>query len=444
MFIDEKELLTHIPQARQRYDVIVVGGGNAGIGAAIAAALTGAKVLVIEGRSHFGGTGYLMNWMPMNRMRLKSGEQLGKTHQVFLDALRKYGEDAIIKGKENKFDGSNYSIHPDYLRFAIFEMLESVGADYVLFSPVCGVVKENDRVTGVICQTKSGKVAYYADIVIDASGDADVAYMAGAQMIYGEEGTGKTMEPALGFVVCNADAKKFIDYTLADQRADFNRVIDEYDAKGYAVAKWYQFDMATVSGAVSVNNGGMRHCEAFNAVESDKLTLGERMGMAIAIDFIQIARDAKLPGLENCQLMRVGDAVAVRESRRIVGEYTMTVEDSWTERDFEDAILRRYCQTDRDKIPGKQPAEYKLKMHSGHTFPYRCLIPKGLEGLLVAGRCASATHLGGNVARSMGTMIWMGQAAGIAAAMCAKEKCGVRDVDIKRVQQTIRDFGYPL
>jgi hypothetical protein len=436
---DITAIRAHIPAPGASYDVIVAGGGPAGLGAAYGAARQGARVLLLEARSFLGGVAQLGLWMPMNRL-FKQGESRGGIQEALVAKLTGYGDDACCRGIDNKYAKDGLDIHPDYLRLAAFELLEEVGAHYRLYSPVTGAIKEGDAVTGVRVTDKQGTHAFYAGVTVDATGDGDVAHHAGAEMRQGREEDGRTMPISLSFAVANTDAERALAYINDPEgRAAFDELIARAYDEGYYTAQWYYFDRTTVPGVLSVNNGGPRETwdDPLDGTDPRDLATIERLGIRIAVDFVRLARDKGIPGLESCSLVRVGPQVGVRETRRTVGDYVFRGEDAVAGTRFDDAILLRYGE----HIDGQY---FTKPIVTGHQFPYRALLPKGVENLLMAGRCASYTHEGHAAARSMGNMLGMGQAAGVAAAISVQDGVTPRAVDVSKVQQALVALGAEL
>ncbi len=424
-----------IPPSEAAYDVIVAGGGPAGIGAALAAALNGARTLLLEARSFFGGVATVAPWMPMNRLLLDD-ERRGGVHDLFVDRIRAYGAEASLPGRTNMIDGDGLNIHPDYLQLVTFELLEAQQCHYRLYSPVTDVTMAGDAVRGVVARSKRGLQCFTAAVVVDATGDGDVAAAAGAEMVQGREEDGRSMPVSLVFALSNVDVERFLGY-LAHKRHAFDALLDTAFEEGFAVAAWYSFNRGTVPDVLGVNNGAFRTIGNIDGLEASHLTVAQRMGIQVAVDFVRLARAKSIPGLEACALMRVGADVGVRDTRRLVGEYVLTVEDARNGTEFDDVVARKYGAIDANQL-------YIGEMVSGFAYPYRSLLPKRIDNLLVAGRCGSATFLGHAAGKSMGNMMALGQAAGTAAALCSTEAVTPRKLDVGHLQAVLRRMGARL
>ena len=426
-----------IPEGEERFDVIVAGAGPAGIGAALAAASLGARTLLLEARPYMGGVAATSLWMPVNRLRLDGGPR-GFTHDMLVNKITGYGKDAYVEGKVTWVDGDGLHIHPDYLRLGLFELLEEQGCRYRLNSPVIGAGLEHGAVKELTVGSKGKAARFEAPVFIDCTGDGDLSYHAGAQTFLGREDTGALMPITLGFMLANVDTKRLFAFYESEEVKRFPAIIREAEAMGHAVSAWYSFDRTSIPGVVSVNNGGLKGAGPLNALNPGDSTLAERVGLQIAVDFVAFGRKL-IPGLEHCCLVRTGAAVGVRETRRVLGDYVLTLEDAQRGAEFADVIARRYGAVDQAGLTEEHPA-----MASGYAFPYRALLVKGIEGLLVAGRCGSYTHEGLAAGKSMGNMMAIGQAAGAAAALSVQANVSPRNLPASAVQQALRQRGVKL
>ena len=424
-----------IPLAGGEYDVIVAGGGPAGVGAALAAGAQGARTLLLEARATLGGVAAVAMWMPMNRLLLDGGPR-GGVHDLFVAKLQAMGDLAQVPGKQDNINGDGLDIHPEYLQAALFELLEETGCHYRLFSPVTDALMEGNAVRGVVAGDKTGSHAFAAGCVVDATGDGDVAYHAGAAFMEGREEDGVHMPISLVFALANVDEERLFAY-LADGRKRFKEVIAGAAQEGYATAPWYSFDRTTIPGVVNVNNGAWEGVGSLDGLKARDLTIAQRAGVQVAVDLVRLAREKGIPGLEECCLMRVGANLGIRDTRRIMGDYVLTQEDALTGPEFEDVIARKYGAIDANQL-------YIGPMRSGFAYPYRSLLPKGIENLLIAGRCGSATFLGHAAGKSMGNMMALGQAAGLAAVLSSAQGVTPRALGAGPVQARLREWGVQI
>lgn len=441
MKIQREKVESLIPVDGEEFDVIVAGGGPAGIGAALAAAMEGSKTLLLEDKAFFGGVAAVSGWMPMNRLMLE-GHSRGDVCGRFVQKLKDLGPDAARKGKNSWVDGDGLHVHPDYLRAAVFELMEDTGCKYLLHSPVTGVEMDKDRITGVVCDGKYGRRTYRGKVVIDATGDGDVSYYAGVPTQKGRESDGVFMPVTVGFVIANVDETRLFEALEGEKYGEVTDKIKAMREKGYATSMFYSFDRTTIPGVISVNNGGQEDIGIIDASQVRDVNVSLRMGLQVAMDFVTIVRKLKIPGLENCALVRTGADLGIRETRRIVGDYILTLEDSQQGKEFDDIVARRYGTIDPGGLT--EDKYYHGSIKNGHAYPYRCMLPKNAEGLLVAGRCASLTHLGLTVCKSMGNMMAIGSSAGTAASICAKENITPRQIDIGKLQARLRDMNVKL
>jgi hypothetical protein len=442
-------LYAQCPRQDEPYDVIVAGGGPAGIGAALAAAMTGARTLLLEARSQFGGTATAAMWMEINFLFKDNDEtDRGGVHRILIDAIRQRGRDASIPGRRvasKPGSGGNLNVHPEYLKKVLFDLFDQYGIAYQLYSPVVEVVKDGDRVTGVVVGAKEGRVIFEGKAIVDATGDGDVAFLSGCEMeTEGDEDTGWRPPVTVAWALCNVDCDRLFAWLEGGVELDrhqyeaFNELLADYRAQGYDLPSWIGFNRTTIPGVVSINSGTSLALQ-LDCSQSATLTLVEKMAIDQALDFVRFAREKEVPGMEDAYLMRTGGYAMARDTRRLVGEYRFGGEDVMAGTDFEDAVASKYGGSD----PVGQQRPYTA-IKQGALFPYRALLPRQVEGLLVAGRCSSATMLGHYGGKSMGNMISIGQSAGIAAALCAQQGTLPRELDYRLIQQRLDEMGVSL
>jgi hypothetical protein len=443
------DLYQRSPKQGELYDVIVAGGGPAAIGAALAAAIHSARTLILEARSQFGGTATAAMWMEINFLFKDNNEtDRGGVHRILVDAIRRWGSDASIPGRRKASmsgSGGDLNVHPEYLKKVLFDLFDRYAIDYQLYSPVVDVVKEGNTLTGVVIAAKEGRVTFRGRTIVDATGDGDVAYLAGCEMeTEGDAYTGWRPPVTVAWALCNVDCDRLFAWLDGDIELDrhqyeaFNDLIRDYRQKGYNLPSWIGFNGTTIPGVVSINNGTSLDLR-LDCSKSATLTLVERMAIDQALEFVRFAREKKLPGMENVHLMRTGGYAMARDTRRLVGEYQFGDKDVMEGTDFEDAIASKYGGSD----PVGQQRPYTA-IAQGALFPYRSLLPRDVEGLLVAGRCSSATMLGHYGGKSMGNMISIGQGAGVAAALRAQLDTLPRHLDYRLIQAKLDEMGASL
>ncbi|MFO8008989.1 MAG: FAD-dependent oxidoreductase [Candidatus Brocadiia bacterium] len=444
-----EKLYACMPDPDETYDVIVAGGGPAGVGAALASALNGARTLILEARSQFGGTATAAMWMEINWIFKDNQEtDRGGVHTILTDAIRSWGPDASRPGHRDPNapgSGGNLNVHPEYLKKVLFDLFEQHGIAYQLYSPVVEVVKEDIRVVGVVVAAKEGMVTYRGRAIVDATGDGDVACRAGCEMeTEGDPETGWRPPVTVAWALCNVDCERLFEWLAGGVELDrhqyeaVNNLIGDYRQKGWNLPGWIGFNRTTIPGVVSINNGTSLDMK-LDCSRSATRTLMEKMAIDQAIEFVRFAREKELPGLENVHLMRTGGYAMARDTRRLVGEYRFDDKDVMEGTDFEDAVASKYGGS--DPVGNQRPY---TAIRQGALFPYRSLLPKEVDGLLVAGRCSSATMLGHYGGKSMGNMISIGQAAGVAAALCAEEGVVPRELDHHLIQQRLEEMGVSL
>ena len=447
---------------KRKVDVIVVGGGPAGFGAALAAARNGAETLIIERYGFLGGmmTAGLVRWLPVDK--LKPLEAYGETEPLqggivreLIDRLLEIGgtiDPAVAYQAEVGFE-AYFPTEPEIDKVLLPEMLKEAGADILLHSLVVDAVREGNEVKGVIVESKSGRQAILADMVIDASGDADVAAAAGAEY---EKSDNPLLMTLVAFMA-NVDVEKAIEYSRPEGNEKFNRLVEKATSNGdlklsdkrispsYPLLK-VKFPQILDPKKLPPNwhrrgeAGGWFESVHGDCTSVDDLTSAELKTRAAVLPILNFFRKY-VPGYENAYLAYSGTQIGLRESRRVIRGYYLTADKDMKEGlKHEDAIVKCRVGINRDLsllTPERAPV---------WDIPYRCLVPKSIDGLLVAGRCISIDHKAAAVRspRDIATCICLGQAAGTAAALSVSQKVKARAIDIRVLQATLKKQGANL
>jgi hypothetical protein len=411
------------PPALEGIDVLVVGGGPAGIGAALGAARTGARTLLIENHSFFGGVAAWAMGMQMNQMR-PNGKPRSQIHELVIDKLRAYGDQAVRLGTHEVW------CNVEYLKVALLDALDQVGCKYHVHVRAADALVENDRLTGVVIATKRGLMTIRARTVVDCTGDADVAYYAGAETMIESEAL---MPMTLGLLLANVDA--------ATVRApDIDKAIHAGRPKHPLIPSGFLEIKRVAKGtAWYINHAGTADMGRVDPTDLEQRTNAECRSRRQALQMIQALRESENPALNRIEWGSAGPQVSVRESRRVKGLYVVTEEDALSGRAFPDVIAWRSGLIDLGGQKGTTLGKMKI-----HDVPYRAIVAEKLDGLLVGGRCISATHAGAAAGKSMGNCMATGHAAGLAAALCAKMNCPTRELNVSKLQDALRADGVDL
>lgn len=411
-----------------RTDVLVVGGGPAGIGAAVAAARAGAKTMLLERYGFFGGVAAFGMGMPMNQM-FPEGRPRGVVHGMLTDRLLAYGNQAA------RIVGHALVCNVEYLKVAVIDLLDWCGVRYLLHSRVVDAVVRQGRVRGAVVATKQGLMRVYARAVVDASGDADVAFFAGAETLKGREPDGFLSPMTLCLLIANVDVKKARAF---GEEGGLARVIEEARLMYPLLPERMHFELGPfpLRNCLVINHSGTKHFGVYDGTNPNDLTAAERLSRLQAVQIVRALRKFGGGPFKNAQLVATGPQVGVRETRRIKGVYVLTEEDALSGERFDDAVAWRSGMLDIGFTRHE-----KMQVHD---VPYRALLPEKVDGLLAAGRCISATHVGASAGKSMGNCMATGHAAGLAAAMAAANRCVPRELEVRRLQQALAADGVDL
>ncbi len=396
-------------------DVLVVGGGPAGIGAAMGASRAGAKVLLIENQSFFGGVGAWCVGMPINQMR-PMGKPRSKIHELIINKLIGMGDQAV------RINEHQLLCNVDYLKVAVADVLDENSCRYLVATRAVDSIVENGRVTGIVIATKNGLMTINADIVIDCTGDADISYFAGAETMIE---TNNLSPMTLVFSVTNVDKEKLKQVNIKD-------MVPKAKQKYPLIPPEWGLVQIDHSHSYVINHAGTRAFAdlTLDATDPEMRTIAECMSRQQVLQMINAMREFGGDALKNVELTGTGTQVGVRETRRVKGLYVLTEDDAKNGRRFDDCIAWRSGYLDIGFVRFEQ-----MKIHD---VPYRAIVPEKIDGLLTAGRCISATHEAASAGKSMGNCIAVGHAAGIAAAMASKNRLQPREINVAKLQDALR------
>ena len=401
-------------------DVLVAGGGPAGIGAALGVARKGATTLLIENHSFFGGVAAWALGMPINQVR-PGGKPRSAVHELLVRKLEAYGDQAVRAGKHE------FWCNVEYLKVAVLDALDEAGCRYLVHVRAADAIVENNRVVGVIIATKRGLMAIRAKAVVDCTGDADVSCYAGAETMIE---AGALMPMTLSLALTNIDKAK-VKYS--DVRDAISKARKKYPL---VPSGFLEVNQIAHSNSWYINHSGTADLGRVDATDPVERTRAECFSRRQALQMVQALRDSDNPDLRRIEWIGAGPQVSVRETRRVKGVYVLTEEDAMAGRTFEDAIAWRSGFLD----PGGQKNARFVKMKV-HDVPFRAILPEKMDGLLMAGRCISASHVAAAAGKSMGNCMATGHAAGLAAALAAGKGIMPREVNVRELQDALRTDG---
>ena len=423
-------------------DVLVVGGGPAGIGAAIAAARAGASTILVERYGHLGGmaTGGLVILLP----HLSDGstrQDIMGISQEWIDRLDRVGgaihparseigasDPASIEKWRHYFscvvnDHVRQSVYvdPELLKCVLNDMVEEAGIKLYLHSWGCRAITEGQRVRGLLFESKEGRQAILAKVVIDTTGDGDVMATSGAAFEGGYESESRSAMLAVVFRLGNVSFSEFSAWR--DANADAWRSVQE---RIFALGNFRLAPFPTNRNDVMWVNNWVpgRSCMSVGDLTWTEINVRKAMRGTQQI----LARE--VPGFGQSFILDTASQLGTRGSRRLLGEHQLTLKEVSAAQPFDDVIA---------VLPSLRP-----EGRNGIQIPYRTLVPRDVEGLLVGGRCFSSDAPANNLTNLIPHCVATGQAAGTAAALALEAGVSLRKVDVRKLQRRLEDQGVPL
>lgn len=418
---------------QKKYDVIVVGGGFAGVAAAIETARKGLKVLLIEKYNCLGGAMsncLVMPFMPYWTKMEENKERKYLTGDIFIEIVK----EAINLG--GMFDVGN-DFDDEIMKLALNRVVLRNGVELLYNTVVSKANVENGKIVSVEALGKSQKLELFADNFVDATGDAELSMLAGCRSVVGRETDGLCQPMTLCFRMGGIDKAKF-----KANRGKMNKLYKEYKEKGLIKnprENILLFDNFN-EGVLHFNTTRVVKLNPTNPFDVTKAEIEAREQVFELLNFLK----ENIEGFENARILSTALQIGIRESRKIVGEYTLTVDDLKNLARFPDAVAVANYDIDIHSPDGEGTSHYYFKNGEWYEIPYRSLVPVGMKNLLVAGRCISSTHEAQASYRIMPYCAELGQAAGAAISVAAKNKTTLPDVDIKEVQAILRTEDFAI
>ena len=442
-------------------DVCVAGGGPAGIGAALGAAHAGASVVLAERYGFLGGNAtvaLVMPWMSFHTRRPEpprlgdvglmprdhgEGEPVvGGVHIDVIDRLVDAGG-AVPPSEDTGF---TVPFDPEIFKSVALEILDAAGVEYLLHVFLSGVV-DATRCPGVVAETKSGPLVIQPKVIVDSTGDGDIAAAAGAPFGIGRKGDGLVQPMTLMFRMVDFVRERFAEY------------VGEHPDQWRGVhGLWELVAEATRNGELDLPREdilffGTPHerevavnCSRITAVlgiDAWDLTEAEHAGRR-QVDQISKFLQRYVPGFEESYMVQSGVSVGVRETRRVLGEYVLTADDVLTARRFDDVIARGTYPIDIHSPSGRGTVLRTVPAGEAYDIPLRCLLPRDVDWIVTSGRCISGTHEAHSSYRVTPTAMATGQAAGVCAALAARAGRPPREVPAREVQAELLRQGADL
>lgn len=442
-----------------RCQVLVVGGGPAGLGAAIGAAQSGADTILVERYGFLGGNATVALVMPWMSFYTQRGSVAVVDNTRLMPQDHGPGE-PVVGGALAVFLGRLYSsmgaippspdtgftvpFDPEILKITAQEILDEAGVKVLLHAFASTVLGERGKPSAVVFETKSGPVVIEADTIVDCTGDGDIAALAGCDYEVGREEDGLTQPMTLMFRMVGFDHDAFSDFVRRNP-TQWRGVHGLWDLVSKATANGdlnltredILFFATTHPGEIALNCTRVTGVLGTNVFD---LTCAEWESHRQAAQIANFLRKY-VPGFANAYNCQTGTGIGIRETRRIVGDYSMTADDVLGARKFDDAIARGTYPVDIHSPTGRGTVLKRVPSGEWYEVPMRALLPKGTDNLLVAGRCISGSHEAHSSYRVTPTCMATGQAAGVCAAMAAKRQERTRDIAVGAVQKELLRQG---
>jgi len=432
------------------YDVAVIGGGPAGVVAALASARSGAKTLLVEKYGFLGGMSTLALVYPWMTFHTSTGKQVirGIAQEIVDRLIARDASPGHLRDTIG-FVHTLTPFNPEVYKVLAYEMLKEAGVEIILHSLVTSALTLGKRIKQVTIHNKSGKFHIQAKMFVDSTGDADLAHYAGIPWEQGND-NGKVQPMTMKFRMRNVRLDQVKDYMRCHPEDFYEKsLIAELDhlpltgVMGF-YSKWKQAQLPIPRDGVLFFTGpyedevliNVSRISGLDPMKTEDLTQAEFEGRQQVL-MLERFFQQWIPGFEQAYISQVGTQIGVRETRRVKGLYVLNGEDVLSGRRFDDVIARSGYPIDIHNPEGKGVTAGFIKEGGAYDIPYRSIVPEGVSNLLLAGRCISTTHEAQATTRLTPSCMAIGQAAGTAAAIAAREGINAEDMDISVLQRQL-------
>ena len=410
----------------KKYDVAVIGGGFAGVAAALSAAREGAQVIIIEKSNCFGGAAVNCLVNPFMPYKTKiNGAVTELSAGIFKTICNKLLERNAL---------SDIRFLEEDLKLILNDMLTEANVDILFGAYLYSATKKENKIVELSFATVSGPVSIKADYFIDATGDAQVAHLAGLPTVLGREPDNLCQPMTLCFRLGNVDTEKF--YASRERLKQIHKQALEAGELSNPRENILVF-RTPIPNVLHFNTTRIVKKNPTDPFDVTYAEIESRKQVYEIYDFMKKHAD----GLENSFLMMTAPQIGVRESRMIVGEYVLKEADLRAFTKFDDGIAACNYDIDIHNPEGTGTSHYYFPEGEYYTIPYRSLIPKECSNMLVAGRCISSDHGAQASYRIMPVVCCIGEAAGTAIALASTDRADVRDIDVRKLQDRLRSNG---
>ena len=419
----------------KKYDLAVVGGGFSGVAAAVSAAEEGLSVVLVEKSGALGGA--MSNCLVYPFMNFWTNNPETKEKEYLscgiFEKMRERQRLLEPNAKDTKFN-------PEYYKMALDSMCEDAGVDILFHATLYDVVVDNKKIKSIKVIAGSEKIEIEADFFIDATGDGNLFYLAGCDFALGRKSDGLCQPMTTCFRMCGVDTDK-----LKEERPQIQELYKKYKEDGKIKnprenVLMFFLDSETQDDIVHFNTTRIVKLDPTNPFDVSKAEIEARRQIVEMITFLKENTES----FKESVLISVASDIGVRESRKLKGEHILTQEELKACTRFEDSIALGNYDIDIHNPSGSGTSHYYFKDGEYYTIPYRSLLPKEIDNMLVAGRCISATHEAQASIRIMPICACLGEAAGTAAAVAKRTGTTTHSVDVKAVQGCLKKRGARL